>query len=109
MRMVCSGNSPALGPLVLCRSNAIGAVFSLSVIAQYMAYYIPITAKHLPVGKEKYASRTIPSRHIHTYIDLPCLLLTTHEDSIQSLPIAVVAISLMALLLVLFLFTWPKL
>jgi amino acid transporter len=42
-----------LGFLSFAGPNAIGAVFSLSVIAQYMAYSIPITARHLGGGEKK--------------------------------------------------------
>jgi len=93
-----------LGLLSFAGPNAIGAVFSLSVIAQYMAYSIPITARHLGGGKKK-----IPRGPFHLgifvcYIDLSHRLLATNVNSIQSLPIAVVAVSFMALVSVVFLF-----
>lgn len=46
-----------LGLLSFAGPNAIGAVFSLFVIAQNMAYSIPITARHLGGGGENKIAR----------------------------------------------------
>ena len=93
-----------LGLLSFAGPNATGAIFSLSVIAQYMAYSIPITARHF--GREE---KEIPRGPFHLgifvcYIDLYHRLLTTHVNSIQNLPIAVIAVSFIALVSVVFLF-----
>jgi amino acid transporter len=41
----CAAGSIALGALVFAGSQAINAVFAISVSAQYIAYAIPITAR----------------------------------------------------------------
>ncbi|KAF8694665.1 hypothetical protein AX14_001959 [Amanita brunnescens Koide BX004] len=72
-----------LGFLSFAGPNAIGAIFSLVVISQYMSYSIPIMARHL--GRDKIARGPF---HLGRF----------------SLPIAIVAVSWMTFMIVVFFF-----
>ncbi|KAF8325369.1 APC amino acid permease [Amanita rubescens] len=72
-----------LGLLAFAGPDAIGAIFLLSVISQYVAYIIPISARHL--GGEKISPGPF---HLGTF----------------SLPVSVIAVLWMMLIFVVFLF-----
>ncbi|KAK2462555.1 hypothetical protein APHAL10511_005525 [Amanita phalloides] len=72
-----------LGLLSFAGPNAIGAIFSLVVISQYMSYSIPICARHLSSTKFKRGPFHL---------------------GMMSLPVAVVALCWMAMMMVVFCF-----
>ncbi|KAF8347229.1 amino acid transporter [Amanita rubescens] len=72
-----------LGLLAFAGPNAIGSIFSLAVVSQYMSFIIPITARHL-------GGENISPGPFHL--------------GIFSLPVSVIAVLFMAFIIVVFLF-----
>jgi amino acid transporter len=57
-----------LGLLSFAGPNAIGAIFSLGIIAQYASWSIPILARHL--GGQKISRGPF---HLGAFVRVPCL------------------------------------
>ncbi len=63
-----------LGLLAFAGPNAIGSIFSLAVVSQYVSFIIPITARHL--GGEKISPGPF---HLGIFVCVRCLV--THSSA----------------------------